>query len=250
MRDVPENSTVDADTEARIARICRNHGGDRYGVMGIAWDVQNCFGCVSDDAIDSIAAKTGLPRVHIADVVSFYSFYTKEPAGRIVIRLGRDIIDHLHGIGDVARAFQDELGIGMGGTTADKRFSLEWTSYIGVPDQPPSAMVNQVILTRLSPPAVPCIVNELRRHGDPAQLVTERGDGNNAHKLVGSMVVNNIRKRGAVVLSGMEPGAAITAALAMGRDGVVKEIKTARLRGRGGAGFPTGMKWGDRKSVV
>ena len=33
------------------------------------------------------------------------------------------------------------------------------------------------------------------------------------------------------------------AILERGRDGIIKEMKASGLRGRGGAGFPTGMKW-------
>jgi [NiFe] hydrogenase diaphorase moiety large subunit len=69
------------------------------------------------------------------------------------------------------------------------------------------------------------------------------GDGNNAHELVRSAVQNNIRARGPVVFDAFESGTALRKALAMTPAEVVRDVKTSRLRGRGGAGFPTGMKW-------
>ena len=92
---------------------------------------------------------------------------------------------------------------------------------------------------------------------DPSTLVTRFGDGNNGNDLVKAMVNNNIRKRGAVIFGDCKPNAGLEKALALSPVEVINEIKNARLRGRGGAGFPTGMKWeftrgadGDDKYVI
>ncbi len=55
--------------------------------------------------------------------------------------------------------------------------------------------------------------------------------------------MNNIRERGPVIFAELEQGKALHKALSMSPVEVIKDVKTARLRGRGGAGFPTGMKW-------
>ncbi len=57
------------------------------------------------------------------------------------------------------------------------------------------------------------------------------------------MVNNNIRRKGEVIFAEMQPGEGMKKALGMSPVEVIREVKTARLRGRGGAGFPTGMKW-------
>jgi [NiFe] hydrogenase diaphorase moiety large subunit len=59
------------------------------------------------------------------------------------------------------------------------------------------------------------------------------------------MVNNNIRRKGEVILAfaDFEPNVALEKALAMSPIEVINEVKNARLRGRGGAGFPAGMKW-------
>ena len=48
---------------------------------------------------------------------------------------------------------------------------------------------------------------------------------------------------GPVVLAPFRSGQALARALALHPAEVIRNVKTARLRGRGGAGFPTGMKW-------
>jgi len=57
------------------------------------------------------------------------------------------------------------------------------------------------------------------------------------------MVNNNIQKSGQVLLSTFESGSAIKKAVSMTPENVIEEVKVSNLRGRGGAGFPTGMKW-------
>ncbi|MGD0265440.1 MAG: NAD(P)H-dependent oxidoreductase subunit E [Candidatus Methylomirabilota bacterium] len=240
-----------------IREICRTHGNDPTRLMDIARAVQGKHGCVSSQALDLIAQAVGIPRVEVESLVSFYTFLSVKPKGNVVIRLCNDVIDEMFGAEQVARAFTEELGIRFGETTPDGKISLEHTPCIGMCDQAPAALINDVVVTYLSSDRAREIVRVLRETGDPRRLVRRLGDGNNAHPLVYSMVHNNIRREGPVVLAPLAPGAALKKALAMSPVEVINGIKTSRLRGRGGAGFPTGMKWeftraadGDQKCVL
>lgn len=246
------------DLSTAVKNICTECDHDRTRLMDIVRSVQEEFCCVSDEAIDMIASRLSIPRVEIESLVSFYAFLSKEPKGRVVIRLCDDIIDKMSGYDIVAKTLQDELGIGMGETTPDGAVSLETTPCIGMCDQAPAALVNDVVVTELSSDKARNMVKVLRDAGDPRKLISRFGDGNNAHELVQSMVDNNIRKKGAVIFAeDAQPEAGLKRALAMTPAEVIREIKTARLRGRGGAGFPTGMKWeftrnadGDTKYII
>ncbi len=246
-----------SEFEQTVRQICSAFKNDRTRMMDIVQAVQARFGCVSGEALDVIASAVNTTRVEVQSTVSFYSFLTAQPKGRIVIRLCSDPVDEMAGMEPVARAFEAELGIRMGETTPDGAITLEWTPCIGMSDQAPAALINDVVVTYLSTDKAREIVAELRRSGDPRKLVHRLGDGHNAHPLVRSMVHNNVRRKGPVVLADLPPGAALRKALAMSPVEVIRDIKTARLRGRGGAGFPTGMKWeftrqaeGDRKFVI
>ncbi|OGV69491.1 MAG: NADH:ubiquinone oxidoreductase [Lentisphaerae bacterium RIFOXYB12_FULL_65_16] len=228
--------------KSTVKQICVRHGKDRTRMMDIVRDVQSALGCVSSEAMDAIAQACGTHRVEVESVVSFYSFLGTKPKGKVVIRLCHGVIDRMHGSETVA-AFEKELGIRMGETTPDGLFSLEWTACIGMCDQAPAALINDQAVTYLSTDKVKRIVEMLRADPDPKRLVRTYGDGNNAHELVHSMVHNNIRRRGAVIFGAYERGSALRKALAMTPQEVIRAVKTASLRGRGGAGFPTGMKW-------
>ncbi len=185
----------------------------------------------------------GVRRVEVESVVSFYAFFTDRPKGKFVIRLCNDVIDRLSGVHRVAQAFREELGIDFGQTTPDGLFTLEWTPCIGMCDQAPAALVNEKVMTWLSSDQAREIVSTLRRTGDVDKLRHTLGSGNNSHRLVRSMVSNNIRRRGPVVFADLPAGQALHKAISMSPVEVIKQIKNSRLRGRGGAGFPTGMKW-------
>lgn len=243
--------------ETTVKNVCQACGNDCSRLMDILRGIQDETGCISSPAVDLIAREVGCHRVGVESAVSFYSFYSSRPQGDVIIRLCDDIIDDHKGGQEIAQAFSDALGIGFGETTPNGKITLTRTPCIGMCDQAPAALVNDVVVTHLRVDQARYIAEQLQVDPDPTKLVSRLGDGNNAHDLVRSMVHNNIRLAGEVVFADMEPGAGLRDAVAMNPVEVINHIKTSRLRGRGGAGFPTGMKWefaraaeGDEKYVL
>jgi [NiFe] hydrogenase diaphorase moiety large subunit len=243
--------------EATVQDACRAVSNDPTRLLDVARAVQARQGGVPAPAMTRIARELSLPRVQVESLVSFYSFLSAGPEGAVVIRLCDDVVDRMFGYDRVRAAFEEALGIRLGETTPDGRITLERTACIGMSDQAPAALVNDVVVTEIGSDRAREIVRALREHGDPRRLVRQEGDGNNAHPLVRSMVRNHLLGPGPIVFSPIRPGEAIEKALRISPVEVIRAIKTARLRGRGGAGFPTGMKWefaraapGDRKFVV
>jgi [NiFe] hydrogenase diaphorase moiety large subunit len=226
-----------------VEDICRRYGSDRGRMMDIVVAVQQRLGCVSTDAMEVIAREVSSYRVEVESVVTFYSFLSVEPRGKVIIRLCNDIVDWMKGYDAVADAMAKELGVTMGDTTADGAITLTHTPCIGMSDQAPAALINDVVVPNLTPQLARHVVRDLRRHLDPGQLITMVGDGNNAHPLVRSMVRNNIRLRGPVHFDDFELGSGLRKALQLPEESVIAQVRASRLRGRGGAGFATGEKW-------
>ncbi len=234
-----------SETSPRLsaAQIAARHGKERWRLLDIARDVHAALGCLDAEAIDAIAAHLDLPRVEVEGLTTFYAFFRAAPAGRITIRLCDDVVDRMAGYQQVKAAFERELGVAMGQTTPDGRFTLEHAPCIGMCDQAPAALINDVVVTRLTDQRVRAIVHALRKHDDPTLLNDRVGDGNNAHPLVRSMVENNIRLRGPIIFGASDRHSSLAKALALPPEEIIRTIKNAKLRGRGGAGFPTGVKW-------
>jgi [NiFe] hydrogenase diaphorase moiety large subunit len=149
----------------------------------------------------------------------------------------------MNGRAAVARAFEEEAGCRFGEVSPDGKVGLFPTSCIGMSDQEPSAIVDGVVFPGLSPEKARAVVRGLRA-GTPARdQVVALGDGANQSDLVRAMVSNNIRKPGPVLFGPHESGAAIRKIAGMKPEQVIDEVKRSGLLGRGGAGFPTGLKW-------
>jgi [NiFe] hydrogenase diaphorase moiety large subunit len=202
-------------------------GADRTRLLDIVEEVQRRFGYISDVAVQAIATGLGIHPVEVEDMVSFYSFLDREPRGRFRIRLSKTPISFMKGAKEAARAFEQALGLCMGQTSPDRAFTLEWTSDIGMADQEPAALINGMVLTSLTPEDVPTIIAALRQHG----------------MLPKATVRPSLVHPGALLSGPRARAAAAQAAMARTPDQVIEEITWSKLRGRGGAGFPTGMKW-------
>jgi [NiFe] hydrogenase diaphorase moiety large subunit len=245
------------ETKAFMIDVCREYGSDRTRLMDIVRRIQEKERHVSLEAMELLAEELGIDAVEVRSLVSFYSFFSETPQGKIVIRVCNDVVDLMHDGAAVSRAFEAALGILVGQTTADGQFSLEHTPCIGMCDQAPAVLINNVVCTRLTAAQVPRMVETLKRTGDPQDLVTKYGAGNNSDELVRAMVENSIRRKGEILLAPREAEAGLRKASVMQPQEVVQVIKDSRLRGRGGAGFPTGMKWdftrkaaGSRKILI
>jgi [NiFe] hydrogenase diaphorase moiety large subunit len=225
------------------ASILDRHRRDRSRLIDILRDVQAAAGFVSPEAVAEIAAGLGVSTVEVEGVATFYHFFSSRPAGTYAVYLNNNIVSVMKGRAAVAAAFEKAVGCAFGETSPDGKIGLHHTSCIGMNDQEPSALINGVVFTNLTPAKVRVIVEGMKAGMDVTAMVAVTGDGANASKLVRAMVKNNIRKEGPVVLAPFRIGTAIKKAVRMTPEEVIAEIKKSNLLGRGGAGFPTGLKW-------
>jgi [NiFe] hydrogenase diaphorase moiety large subunit len=224
------------DQGSTIKQIVKEFGNDRHRLMDIALKVQAQFGYISEEAMGTIAQALSIPLVEVRDMVSFYTFFDRREEGKNVIRLCDAVVERMHGMDLVAQAFEKELGIAFGQTTKDGSVSLKYTACVGMSDQPPSALINGLPVTRICPEDVPGIIRDIKTG---KKFTSEKLRST----IPSSQVETNLRKGGEVIFAPMERGAAIRQAIDKSPEEVIDQITQSGLRGRGGAGFPTGMKW-------
>ncbi|MCU0822186.1 MAG: NAD(P)H-dependent oxidoreductase subunit E [Spirochaetes bacterium] len=232
-----------SNTATVVESIIKKHNEDAGNLIDMIRDVQSEIGQVSKDAIVQIAERLNISAVDVEGVVTFYHFFTKEPAGKYTVYLNNSAVSVMMGQPKIAKAFEFEAECKFGSVNKDGNIGLYNTSCIGMNDQEPAAIINGIIFTGLTPEKVKSIVAGMKAGKDIGKLVKEYGDGKNQSELVKAMVNNNIRKTGAVLLAPYKSGSALKKAVSMKPEEVIEEIKISNLRGRGGAGFPTGMKW-------
>lgn len=221
-----------------IKAIVEGFQHDRTRLMDIVLAVHQRYGSVSEEAMGAIAETLGIQQVEVQDMVSFYAFLNKVPKGRFQIKLSRTPVSLMKGAEAVAKAFSEATGAPIEGVSPDGRFSLEWTSDTGMSDQEPAALINNSVLTALTPTDVPGIVSSLKGLGaDVPYSVFPTALPRSAVKL------GLVQKGPIIFRDDGRPGDAIRAAIKVAPDTIIDEITKSNLRGRGGAGFPTGMKW-------
>jgi [NiFe] hydrogenase diaphorase moiety large subunit len=226
-----------------ISKIVSKYNGDSHRLLDILNDVQEAEGFISEKSVEKIAAGTGLSSVDVRQTATFYHFLTSQPVGKIAIYLNTSAVAQMAGREMVAKSFEEACGCSFGTTSKNGMFGLFETADIGMNDQEPAALINGIPFTSLTQQKAKDIAAAIRSGKTVKQLVTEFGDGKNACLEIQSMVRNNIRRRGEVYFGDYQSGNAIHKCVRSTPDAILEVVKMSNLRGRGGAGFPTGMKW-------
>ncbi len=239
----PPDRGSNGGADGAIVEICTRFGNDKHRMLDILLAVQDRFRWISPEAMETIAEQTGQSRIQVEGVASFYHFLSQEPKGAITIRICDDIVDRYTGLADAVAAFEEELGIAMGTTSADGRFSLDYTPCIGMCDQAPAAMVNGVIFTRLTKQKARSIAAALREGASPEELISPQFEALSPYERATASVDNNILHAGEVLLGPVPQDAGLEKAAVLRSEQIIATVEASGLRGCGGAGFTSGAKW-------
>jgi [NiFe] hydrogenase diaphorase moiety large subunit len=229
--------------ESKIMTIAAKFNHDRTRLMDILLGVKDEFGYIPAEGVRYIAKALKMSEADVEQTISFYHFFTTTPVGKYAVYLNNSAVACMMGRDEIAKIFEKEAGISFNSVTKDGLIGLWDTADIGMNDQEPAAIINDVVFTKLTPSKVRELVSAFREGKNVHDLVTKYGDGENSHPAIKSMVHNNLLKRGPVLFADYELGLGIRKAVNLSPDQVIDEVKRSNLRGRGGAGFPAGMKW-------
>jgi [NiFe] hydrogenase diaphorase moiety large subunit len=212
--------------------------------MDILIDIQSEFGYISPESVSQIAQELQMSEVDVEQTISFYHFFSLTPTGKYSIYLNNSAVAIMMGRDTVARTFENEAGIKFGQVTPDGLIGLYDTACIGMNDQEPAAIINNQVFTKLTPFRVKEIMRDIKEGKNVGKMYSASyGDGANRSDLVKSVVSNNIRKIGPILDPEYKVGEAIKKIVKVKPEEVILEVKNSNIRGRGGAGFPTGLKW-------
>lgn len=123
--------------------------------------VQDIDGYLTEQALEEIAQAYGMPLTQLYETATFYSMLRFAPVGKIVIQVCRNAPCHVAGAGETVAAFEQALGIPIGGTTKDSAFTLEYTECIGQCQASPSVLVNGALHTGVTADKVPALLKAL-----------------------------------------------------------------------------------------
>jgi [NiFe] hydrogenase diaphorase moiety large subunit len=233
--------------EQIIKKTCACFANDSKRMIDILWSVQDQLGWISTDSMELIAKYTQTYRVEVEGVVSFYSFFHQKPQGKFIIYLCDDIIDRHAGMSEIEQTIKEVLGVNLGQTTEDGLFSFHLTPCIGMSDQAPAALINNIVVTKLSPTKIKKTLQTLKKHGCVDNLF--KGTKLPYEDLIHKMVKSNIRKAGVLLLNKHMPESGLEKALSLYPKEIIETLQTSKLKGRGGAGYTLATKWRTAKNT-
>jgi [NiFe] hydrogenase diaphorase moiety large subunit len=254
-RNIPESDMNSKKTNG-IDSILDRHSRDGTRLMQILRETQEALGWLSPATITAIAHGIGWPRAKVEGTAGFYSFFHTQPMGRYRVLWSDNITDRMLGNHDLMLALCRKLWLEPGRVSEDGLVSVDTTSCTGMCDQGPAVLVNYRAITRMTEERVVQMADLIRAETPLAEWPAEW-----------FRIEDNIRRADLLLNNTLKAGEALKAALAreaeadqesaanarswregvnaatQGPSAVLEEIKKSNLRGRGGAGFTTGIKW-------
>ncbi|MBU0745081.1 MAG: NAD(P)H-dependent oxidoreductase subunit E, partial [Gammaproteobacteria bacterium] len=122
----------DAEIRSELQLLIDKYGNERTALKPILHDLQEKYHGIPDKHMQILADMLRLHAIEVQEVVSFYSFYNTGKKGKYIVRMCKTMPCKMAGAKEVAEQFEKILGIKFGETTADEKFTLEWTSCIGM----------------------------------------------------------------------------------------------------------------------
>lgn len=134
-----------------VDEILCKHQNHEGALIDVLHEVQGVYGYLPEQAMKQVADGLSLPLGKVYGVATFYSLFTLEPKGQHIIRLCESAPCHIRGAEQVLSAIEGELNIKPGETTADRKFTLEFTSCLGVCGVAPAVMIGDQVYGNLTP---------------------------------------------------------------------------------------------------
>ena len=218
--------------EAVVEPILLRYRRDPLYLVQILREVQGQLDYVSPKAMQIIAEQLKVSIAQVESVVEFYAFLYSKPSGHYRVLFSDNITDRMLGNIRLYEHMLRRLKLRPGEVSPDGLVSVALTSCTGMCDQGPAALINGFPITRLTPHRIDQIVNLIQARVPISDWPTPF-----------FQVEDNIRRAEVLLKTKWEPGAALRSAIKLGPLGTIAEVKRSNLRGRGGAGFTTGIKW-------
>jgi NADH-quinone oxidoreductase subunit F len=242
------NLTVPAELEQQIDGIVTHYPPEhkRAAVLWLLHLLQAHFGQLGKEQVEWTAAKLGLQPINVWELITFYPMFSAKPRGKFHIKVCRTLSCELGGCGSILQGLQDKLGVKLDENTPDGLFTISTVECLAACGTGPVMMINDELFENLTPDKAEAIIDRIQATGKldaqplppvlPAHPLEKRVLLANMSKPGYKGTLDDYRRQGGYK--------ALPKALGMKPEEIVAEVKNSVLRGRGGAGFPTGMKWG------
>jgi len=242
--------------EGHVARGGRESLERRHLLLPALHALQRRVGWVSEGGLNYVCGRISVPPAEAYGVASFYAMLATVPRPRELVHVCDDIACRVNGALEICSALELEVGTPWtpaGDGDGDARADAAWATSpcLGLCDRSPA-----VLLQRCGPQAADVAYAPTSAEeavglvtGRPTPSVPQADPLPETALSQRSPALRLLRRVGRVDPESIDDHLAnggfqgLRRALDLGAEGVVREVKEAKLLGRGGAAFPTGVKW-------
>lgn len=150
-------------SQAKFEQIVGCYPVRRAAIMPTLWLAQEEFGHLSLEVMEYVAGLLQLSPAFVASVASFYTMYYKKPMGRHHVQVCRNLSCSLLGADRIIDCLRKRLGIEVGETTADGKFSLSEVECLASCGTAPMMQVNDDYWENLTPESTLELIDRLER---------------------------------------------------------------------------------------
>ncbi len=136
-------------------------------------------GWLPKEAMDYVANYLGMPLIRVYEVASFYTMYNLNPVGKNLVQVCTTTPCWLRGSDEIVGACKKKLGIGMGETTADGKFTLVEVECLGACVNAPVVQINDDFYEDLDSASIGKVLDDLSAGRKP-NIGTQIGRQNSA----------------------------------------------------------------------
>ena len=151
---------LSCEAKRQVEEICEKFHNDPGELISILHETQNKLGYLPEPVQRIIAEKIGVPAQKVYGVVTFYSFFSMTPKGKIPISVCLGTACYVRGADKLLEEFKRVLNIEVGETTPDGKFSLDCLRCVGACGLTPVATIDDKVYGRLNPSDIRRIISE------------------------------------------------------------------------------------------
>jgi len=159
----------EVDSE-RILTIVERHNRDRGGLIAILEDIQEECNYLPEQALRIVSEKTGYSLVDVYSVATFYRSFSLKPRGRHLVCACLGTACHVRGAPRIVQELEQQLGIKVGGTTADREFTLETVNCLGACALGPVVVIDGHYLSKVRTSRVSQSLEQARKGFDRLEI--------------------------------------------------------------------------------
>jgi len=143
----------------QIEELLKPFRGQPGALIQALHQMQVTFGYLPKLAMVRVSEELGVAMSEVYGVASFYAFFSLKPKGRHIINVCMGTACYVKGSTSVVKRLEQELGVGMGDTTEDGRFSLEIVRCLGARGLGPVIMIGEDVHARVKVDRIPQILS-------------------------------------------------------------------------------------------